>query len=133
MKKFIILILVAAGLISCSRYDIEEILLQRDDISLTVKGLDQIAYKSETFQIGYDEKNNTFRVFDDNLAHWFVLSCSERPASEGQELQADISWTTPSATRSKKGLDFRVEKTGSDGYIWLWCKDEAIGVVVREL
>ena len=133
MKKSIILILIAAALASCNRYDIEEVLLHREDISLTVKGIDQITFKSETYQIGYDGQSNTFRVFDDDLAHWFVLTCNERPASEDQEIKADLAWTTPNATRSKKGLSFKVEKTDAEGHFWLWCKDEAIGVVVREL
>ena len=133
MKRLILILAVLAGLTGCIRYDIEEILLLREDISLTVKGVDQVSYSPETFQIGHDADNNIFRVFDDDLANWFVLTCDERPVTEGQEVTAELSWTASNTTRSRSGLLFRVEKTGPDGYIWLWCKNEAIGIVVREL
>ena len=133
MRKTIFLALLVLGLTGCRIYDIDEILLQRQDISLTVKGTEVLAYDPETFQIGYNERKNEFRVFDDNMGNWFVLTCKERPSAEGQTLKADIRWTATNTTRSRTGLYFKVEKTDSSGQIWLWCEDEAIGVVVREL
>lgn len=133
MKKILLIISAILCLAGCNRYDIDEILLQREDISLTVKGADMIVYDPATFQAGYNGQKNEFRIFDDNLGNWFTFRCSERPSTEGQRVKADLKWTTPNTTRSRKGLSFRVEKTDSRGYIWLWCEEEAIGVVVREL
>ncbi|MBR5835096.1 MAG: hypothetical protein IKY66_02935 [Bacteroidales bacterium] len=136
MSKFRHIIFLAAVifcLAGCQRYDIEEILLQRNDISLTIKGEDALVYDPLTFQIGYNADKNEFRIFDDNLGNWFVLKCHERPSSSGQTLTADLRWTTASSTRTKNGLLFRVEKTDSKGHIWMWCDKEAIGIVVKEL
>lgn len=133
MKKTLLIFSAILCLSGCKGYDIDEILLQREDISLTVKGVDMIVYDPATFQIGYNSQKNEFRVFDDNLGNWFMFRCSERPSAEGQRVKADLKWTTPNTTRTRKGISFRVEKTDSQGHIWLWCEEEAIGVVVREL
>ena len=117
MKKILLIFSAILCLAGCKRYDIDEILLQREDLSLTVKGVDMIVYDPATFQTGYNGQKNEFRIFDDNLGNWFT----------------DLKWTTTNTTRSRKGLSFRVEKTDSKGHIWLWCEEEAIGVVVREL
>lgn len=133
MKKAILIILAAVLLPGCRIYDIEEVLLQREDISLTIRGEEVLVYDEDTFQLGYSSEKNEFRVFDDNLANWFVLRCSARPSTEGQEVKADLSWTSPNTTKTRKGLTFTVEKTGPEGFLWLWCETEAAGVVVREL
>lgn len=133
MRKLLILILLGICASGCRVYDIEEVLLQREDISLTVRGAEMLVYKPETFQIGYNDLKNEYRVFDDAMGNWFVLRCQERPAAEGQEVKASLSWTTSDNTRTKSGLTFRVEKTDQEGLIWLWCATEAIGVVVKEL
>ena len=133
MKKTFIFALLVMCLAGCVRYDIDEILLQRQDISLTIRGTEVIRYTPDRFQIGYNDRKNEFRVFDDNLGNWFVLTCRERPSTEGQTLKADLWWTATNTTKSRTGLDFRVEKTDSKGHIWLWCEDSAIGVSVREL
>lgn len=132
IRRTILMIFIILCTAGCREYDIEEVLLQREDISLTVKGTEMLAYKPESFQIGYNESINEFRVFDDALGNWFVLRCKERPLSEGQTVKANLSWTTSNDTKSKKGLSFRVEKTDGRGYIWLWCGSESIGIVVRE-
>lgn len=133
MKRIVIIMIAFTLLTGCRRYDIDEILLQRDGISLTMKGEEVLVYDGDTFQLGYNSEKNEFRVFDDDLANWFVLTCTSRPSVEGQEVKASLSWTTTSTTKTRNGLNFTVEKTGPEGYIWLWCETEAIGVVVREL
>ena len=133
MRYIFIIMALGLCLTGCGRYDIEEILLQRDDLSLTIKGEDVISYRPETFQIGHNAQRNEFRVFDDELGNWFVLTCEERPSSTGQVVKADLKWTGTSTTKSRKGLSFSVEKTDSKGNVWLWCEEHAIGVVVREL
>ena len=73
--------------------DVNEILLQKDDISLTWKGDVQISYSPSTCQLGYNESRNEYRVYDDKLANWFVLKCSEAPSEPGQIISSDVSWT----------------------------------------
>ena len=50
-----------------------------------------------------------------------------------QTLKADVEWTTANDTRTEKGVEFSVEKTDSQGKIWMWSKSKKIGVVIRQL
>lgn len=131
MKKSLTLLFILLCICGCNRFDPEEILLPREDISLTVKGEVMLTYDPLKFQLGYNEERNEFRVFDDNVGNWFTLTCSSRPTGTGDTLSADLSWTTENSTKSRHGLQFSVERTDSDGKIWLWCKEEAIGIVVK--
>ncbi len=124
------IVLTATG---CHRYDIDEILISRDDISLTWKGVEQFAYDPATCQMGFNASKNEFRAQADNLSGWFVIRLTETPSAEGDETEADISWTGPSDTRSMKGLEFNVKKVSEDGRIWLWCRSAKIGVTIRKL
>ena len=51
MRKTLLFAILLVCMTGCRRYDIDEILLQREDISLTVKGLDMLVYDPATFQI----------------------------------------------------------------------------------
>lgn len=133
MRNILIVTMLILCTSCCRDYDINEILLKREDISMTIKGKEVMKYDPETFQIGHNAEKNEFRIFDDNLGNWFTITCRERPSTEGQNLKADLKWTSTSSTKSEKGLSFRVEKTDSQGHIWLWCEDEAIGIIVKEL
>ena len=125
---FIILLCISG----CRRYDIDEILLQREDISLTINGVEVISYDPVSYQLGYNERKNEFWVSDDYISHWFILTCHDRPDTEEQSLKADLSWTDATTTKSRKNLNFKVMKRDSKGHIWLWCEEDAIGIVVKE-
>lgn len=117
---------------SC-QYNVEEILLSRSDISLTMKGELEMTFDENTCQLGYNTGRNEFRVYDEKLANWFVLRCSAKPTSEGQKITADLEYTTADDVKTLTGLEFTVEDTNSDGFIWLWNRDKKIGVVVKVL
>lgn len=131
--KRILLLFLALTAIGCNRYDIDEILVSRNDISLTWKGVEQFSYDPATCQMGFNASKNEFRAQADNLSEWYIIRLSEMPETEGDETEADISWTGPSDTRSMKGLEFKVKKVSEDGMIWLWCKSAKIGVTIRKL
>lgn len=133
MRRFIPTMLFSACLAGCTIYDVDELLIERADISMTLKATDVLIYKPETYQLGYNAEKNEFRVFDDQMAYWFILTCTSRPSTVGQEVEADLKWTSPSSTRTRKGLKFEVMKTDADGHIWLWCDSDAIGLIVKEL
>ncbi len=122
-----------AAAASCTPYDIDEILLPREDISLTVKGELQFSFNPLTCQMSHNRTTHEFRVFDDKLSEWFILKCDERPANEGQELNADLTWTASSSTKNMDGLTFKIEKIDRSGKIWLWCKKKSIGIVIKNL
>lgn len=133
MNRFVLILIAACMLAGCRMYDIDEVLLQRHDVSLTFKGKTQMAFDPKTCQMGYNEEKGEFRLYEDRLSGWFTVKCSARPAHEGQELKADVSWTTASSTKSYKGLFFEVKKTSPDGHVWLWNDSMGIGAVIRIL
>ncbi len=132
MKKLIYL-LILTGLASCNPYDVDEILIPREDISLTIKGTEHFSYDPVTCQASQNVRENEYRYFDDMMSQWLTVKCSESPVNEGQELTADISWTGSRRAESMSGLEFTVEKTGDDGKIWMWCKKKSVGIVIKKL
>lgn len=132
MKRIFLLVLALAA-VSCNRFDVEEILLIRDDVSLTWKGVEQFSYDPANCQIGYNASRNEFRAQTDNLSSWFVIRCYDMPVAEGDEIEADITWTGAKDTRDMKGLEFKVKKTSDNGMIWLWCKSAKLGVTIMKL
>ncbi len=131
--KRVIIMLAFICTVACNPYDMEEILLVKDDISLTLRGVEQFAYNPQTCQISHNHTTNEYRMFDDNLSEWVHLKCKEMPANEGQELQADLSWATAKGAKKMNGLTFRIEKTDSEGKIWMWCEQKSIGIVIKNL
>ncbi len=132
MKRILIIAALIAA-VACNPFDIEEVLLPREDISLTVKGKVEFAYDPLTCQMSQNVKTNEYRVFDDKLSGWFILKCGEMPVDVGQELNADLTWTASKSTKTMNGLTFTVEKASPDGKIWMWCKKKSIGIVIKNL
>lgn len=132
MRRLIMILAFTAIAAGCC-YDIDEILLEREDISFTMKGEDLFKYNPLTCQMSYSSSDNTYRIYDDLLSDWIVIKCSSRPDTEGQELTVDLNWTASSSTRSESDLQFTVQKTSEDGRIWLWNKSKRIGIVIKNL
>ncbi len=122
-----------AAAVSCVRYDIDEILLPREDISLTIKGVEQFSYDPLTCQMSHNQTLNEFRVFDDKLSGWFIVRCDDIPSNEGQEVTVDLTWTASSSTKTMNDLTFRIEKIDKSGKIWMWCRKKSIGIVIKNL
>ena len=132
MKLFILIISILA-LTGCVQYTMEEVLLQRSEISLTWKGDIQIEYNPDSYQIGYNETKKEYRVCDDRLANWFVIRFSQVPSSPGQVLDADVTWTGKTAKESFTDLEFTVEQTDDEGKIWMWNEYNNIGIIIKHI
>ncbi len=132
MKRLTALVILLAA-VSCQKYDLGEILLPREDISLTINGAEEFSYNPLTCQISHDREANLYRVFDDKLSEWFIVECDVMPANEGQGLNASLTWTTGKGTKTLDNLAFTVEKTRPDGRIWMWCRKKNIGIVIKNL
>lgn len=129
----ILFAVMLVSLSSCRRYDVDAILLDRDDISLTIKGDLCLAFEPMTCQLGYNDSRNEFRVYDDLIGNMFVITCSKSPDTEGMSLKADILYTASSSTKTMNALEFNVRRISSDGRIWMWNDSKKIGVVVKIL
>ena len=133
MRNIIFITFLIFALSGCVSYDIDEILLQQEDISLTCKGEVQLAYDPSSCQMGYNASKNEFRVCSDNLADWFVITCASDPTEEGQTIVATAAWTGKTTTNTIKDLEFEVMKISEDGKIWMWCQSAKIGAVMQRL
>ena len=133
MRRLFFIMAVAAVMAGCSRYDIDEVLLGRNEISFTIKGEPQFVYDPLTSQFSHNKETNVYRMFDDKLSDWVTVQCSERPDTEGQTVIADISWTASSSTRHERNLKFVVHKTSANGEVWMWYKSKNLGIVIKNL
>lgn len=133
MKRIFVIFTILFTAAGCCRYDVDEVLLMREDISITQKGEVMMSYDPLKCQMSHDKAKNIYRVYNDMIADWFIVKCSERPDNEGQELTADVTWTTSKDTKKEKGLKFVVEKTDAQGHIWMWNKSKKIGIVIKNL
>ena len=132
MRHHIIILAFALLFVGCTtRDELAEALLENQEISITWKGTVQVSYDPDTFQLGYSSSNNEYRVYDDRLAYWFRVKCSEKPVSEGQTIKADISWTGINKTHEYKDLQLTVKKADGSGLIWLWNSTESLGIIIK--
>ena len=96
MRRRSVIVLLSACLIAaagCERYDIDEVLLQRDEMSLTWKGIEQLVYDPLAWQYSYNVARGEYRVNDDSMSDYYVLTSEDRLSFEGQEVDCDVEWT----------------------------------------
>lgn len=101
------------------------------DISLIVNGRTQMKFDEDRHQIAYNEISGQFRVMDDDLNNYFVITLGSTPGKVGDVVPATIVYTTqddiPQVT-----ADFTVSKYENDMF-WLWNDGKKIGTVIRIL
>lgn len=131
-RKLIYFILAMLAVAACQD-NYEEVLLVREDISLTVKDEVMMSFNENTCQLGYSSASNEYRVYDEKLSNWYIISCSEQPTTEGQSIKANLQYTTDKDVKTFTGLTFNVVKTSSEGLIWMWNKDKRIGIIIKNL
>ena len=133
MKLRLIILTAILTFVSCtSQNEMQAELLMNDMISINWKGSNVIEYKKDSFQLGYNDKANEYRVFKDDLSSWFTVKCSEKPVAEGQTLTADIQWKLGSqAHKSFGNLNMVVKKADDSGLVWLWNDTNSIGIIIQ--
>ncbi|MBR4687201.1 MAG: hypothetical protein IKP01_02715 [Bacteroidales bacterium] len=133
MRKYLLiiaLVLLSAGCKKKVEMDLE--MYNSDQVSLMVKGKRVFTFDEGTGQLGYNNTLRQFRAGNDDMTSYFVLTCSEAPRSQGQEIRADLQWTSGSSSKSTKGIIFKVEKYET-GLVWLWNSTDKTGAVVKIL
>lgn len=124
-----LLLLSACG----KKVEMDPVLYESDTVALMVKGKTVFTYDEGTMQLGFNRVQRQFRAGNDDMTSYFVLTCSELPREEGQELKADVQWGSGNSGKTSSGLTFKVEKYESTGLVWLWCAADKTGAVVRIL
>ena len=118
----------------CDPYKVDELLLQKDGVSLVIRGEVVFDYDGNRCQMAYNAQRCEYRVMDDEMAHYFVFRCDADLSDIGQEVTADLKYTTASDVKTETSLTFKVERVEpSKGMFWLWCNSKKIGVVVRKI
>ena len=100
-------------------------------IGFTVKGEVEHRFDPSGWQTVYSPSRCEFVVCSDNMSDFYMLRCSRVPREVGEEVGCDVTWTTYSDNKKKKGLEFKVTKTDPEtGAVWLWCSSAMIGATV---
>ena len=135
MKKVALFVTVLAALVSvsgCNSYDVNEILISRNDISLTVKGNQVFIFDADRCQYAYNSGRNEYRAMTDDASEYFVLRAHEKLSYADQEFTADLIYTENQKVKTQAGQVFKIEKIDDQkGMIWLWCHSRSIGLVIK--
>ncbi|MGN0189017.1 MAG: hypothetical protein ACI395_05830, partial [Candidatus Cryptobacteroides sp.] len=99
MKKTYIIsavlgLFLAAGCVDNSMKQ-DEFVSTADGISLTINGKTVMSYQSGKHQCGFNDKDATFRISDDNFSNFFVVDCKGKvPGEVGETIEASLTYTT---------------------------------------
>ena len=131
--RLCILLAAVLALTACEKkHEMDPVLFDSDQVSLMVKGKTVFTWSEGDSQLAFDRTLRQFRAGNDDMSSYFVLTCSDLPVKEGQELKAEVKWTSGSSVKSSN-LVFKVEKYENTGLVWLWCAADKTGAVVKIL
>ena len=135
MKKAALFVTMIAALISvsgCNKYDVDEILINSSDISLTVKGNQVFVFDADGCQYAYNSARNEYRAITDDASEYFVLRADEKLSYVDQEFTAALTYTENHKVKTLIGQVFKIVKIDDEmGMVWLWCHSRGIGVVIK--
>lgn len=126
--------LLVQGCFFLDTQEIEEVLLTKENVSLSVKSELIFTYDADVCQLAYNADRNEFVAMTDDASEYFVLAAKEKLSHLGQDFSANLTYMTSSRMKIIENIDFTIEKIDdSSGMIWAWCPSKKIGVVVRTL
>ena len=132
MKRCLIFMLAVLSFTACVRYDINEVLLARTDVSLTSKGKPLYSFDSRSGQMTINADRTLFRYISDDLSSWMEVKCQSRPGGIEDKFIADVKWKSSLSEGEEKGLEFEIKQTDGTGMIWLWNNANNIGLIIRD-
>ena len=134
MRKYLyIIILSALALTGCKeKVEMDLNLYNSEQVSLMVKGKMVFTFSEENGQLGFNRTLRQFRASNDDMTSYFVLTCSELPRQEGQEIRAELKRGSGSS-KSTSNIILKVEKYDDTGLVWLWNATDKTGAVVKIL
>ena len=134
MRKHLYIIALLTLLLSGCKKKVEMDLdmYNSNQVSLMVKGKKVFTFDEANGQFGYNRSLRQFRAGNDDMTSYFVLTCSELPRSEEQEIRATLQYSSGSSGKSMD-ITLKVEKYDDTGLIWLWNSVDKTGAVVKTL
>lgn len=135
MRKYLYIIALVLLCTGCHKKKVEMDLdmYNSNQVSLMVKGKKVFTFDEATGQLGYNRSLKQFRAGNDDMTSYFVLTCSDLPRQEGQEIRGNLQWGSGGSGKSSNGLTFKVEKYDDTGLVWLWNSTDKTGAVVKIL
>ena len=135
MRKYLYIIALVILCSGCNKKRVEMDLdmYNSDQVCLMVKGKRVFTFDEGNGQLGYNRTLKQFRAGNDDMTSFFVLTCKDTPRTQGQELKADLQWTSGNSVKTSGGLTFKVEKYSDTGLVWLWNSADKTGAVVKTL
>lgn len=132
MKRILTLVLAAVLCLCSCHDDIFPAFVADDSIHLEVDGVLQLRYDETYCQLGFSRERRQFRMCTDSMSDYFAVQMSALPNSEGDLLQADLTWTTKRDVITRKNIALEVVKTEGDKF-WLWNEQGRIALVIQIL
>ena len=134
MRKLIPLLTMVLALAACDKKnEMDQELYNTDQVTLMVKGKKVLTFADGNTQYGFNRNLKEFRAGNDDMSSYLVVTCSDLPLKEGQELRADVRWTSGNSVKTTTGLSFKVARYEDTGLVWLWNSADKTGAVVRIL
>ena len=132
-KHLYIIALLTLLLCGCKKkVEMDLDMYNSNQVSLMVKGKKVFTFDEANGQLGYNRSLRQFRAGNDDMTSYFVLTCSELPRSEEQEIRATLQYSSGSSGKSMD-ITLKVEKYDDTGLIWLWNSVDKTGAVVKTL
>ena len=136
MRKYLpILALLVLAFTGCDNKKVEMDLdmYNSEQVSLMVRGKKVFVFDELNGQLAYNRTLRQFRAGNDDMSNYFVLTCSDLPREEGQEIRADLQWKSGNAVKNTSGVTLKVEKYDGTGLVWLWNATDKTGAIVKIL
>ena len=132
MKRYMFFIIAALSLSACVQYNLDEVLLEQSEVSLSIKGKNQYVFHSASGQMAFNSENTLYRYMDDNMSSWLELKCQSKPGGVGDKVVADLKWKSKESSGDEKDIEFDIKQTDDKGTIWMWNDTNNIGLIIRE-
>jgi len=125
--------LLLAGLFSCGRVaEMDAALLESETLCLKIKDRMAFTFDENSHQTGYNATLHQFRMGNDDMSEYVVLTCSG-PLQTEKSVTASMEWTENNSIQKHDGISFKVEKMSEDGTVWLWSATDRVAAVVKIL
>lgn len=128
MRRFLPIIAALLLAASCNPKVDEEFLVS-PDICLQENGKMILKYESATCQMSSNPEKHRYRIMDDTMSRYYMVTLGEEPKSVGQKIIGDLRWSTGVSVENYTGVEFTVEKL-EGGQVWLWNSRRKIAVSI---
>ena len=117
---------------ACGDQRMQEAFVSNDGVRLMVGRDIPFVYDPLTCQLAFSRDLREFRAHTDNMSDFFVATFTEIPSYLGQNVTADLVWTTERDVLTRKNLTLEVLRIEGDEF-WLWSSTGKIGLCMRVL